>query len=49
MDAIQKQDFAAAKKVLAEAVAKDPKDPQAAFYYGVSIPLGRTAEPRGES
>jgi Flp pilus assembly protein TadD len=37
MDAIQKQDFAAAKKVLAEAVAKDPKDPQAAFYYGVSM------------
>jgi Flp pilus assembly protein TadD len=37
MDAIQKQDFAAAKKVLAEAVAKDPNDPQAAFYYGVSM------------
>lgn len=37
MDAIQKQDFAAAKKVLADAVAKDPKDPQAAFYYGVAM------------
>ena len=44
MDAIQKQDFAAAKKVLAQAVAKDPKDPQAAFYYGVSMDgLGDTA------
>ncbi|HEX2873672.1 MAG TPA: tetratricopeptide repeat protein [Polyangiaceae bacterium] len=37
MDAIQKQDFAAAKQVLADAVAKDPKDPQAAFYYGVAM------------
>jgi Flp pilus assembly protein TadD len=37
MDAIQKQDFATAKKVLADAVAKDPKDPQAAFYYGVAM------------
>src|SRR6185295_4419368 len=36
MDAIQKQDFAGAKKVLADAVAKDPKDPQAAFYFGVA-------------
>jgi Flp pilus assembly protein TadD len=37
MDAIQKQDFEGAKKVLAEAAAKDPKDPQAAFYLGVSM------------
>ncbi len=37
MDSIQKQDFAGAKKVLADAVAKDPKDPQAAFYFGVAM------------
>jgi len=37
MDAIQKQDFASAKQVLTEAVAKDPKDPQAAFYLGVAL------------
>jgi Flp pilus assembly protein TadD len=37
MDAIQKQDFAAAKQVLSEAVGKDPKDPQAAFYLGVAL------------
>jgi tetratricopeptide (TPR) repeat protein len=37
MDAIQKQDFAGAKQVLTDAVAKDPKDPQAAFYLGVAL------------
>jgi len=37
MDAIQKQDFAAAKKVLSDAVVKDAKDPQAAFYLGVAM------------
>lgn len=37
MDAIQKQDFATAKQVLSEATAKDPKDPQAAFYLGVAL------------
>ena len=37
MDAIQKQDFAAAKSVLTDAVGKDPKDPQAAFYLGVAM------------
>jgi tetratricopeptide (TPR) repeat protein len=37
MDAIQKQDFAGAKQVLTDAVAKDPKDPQAAFYLGVAM------------
>jgi len=37
MDAIQKQDFARAKQVLSDAVAKDPKDPQAAFYLGVAL------------
>jgi tetratricopeptide (TPR) repeat protein len=37
MDAIQKQDFEGAKKVLASAVAKDPKDPQAVFYLGVAM------------
>ncbi len=37
MDAIQKQDFAAAKQVLGDAVAKDPKDPQAVFYLGVAM------------
>lgn len=37
MDAIQKQDFAAAKQALADATAKDPKDPQAAFYLGVAL------------
>ncbi len=37
MDAIQKQDFEGAKKVLGEAAAKDPKDPQAAFYLGVAL------------
>ena len=37
MDAIQKQDFASAKKVLTDAVAKDAKDPQAAFYLGVAM------------
>jgi Flp pilus assembly protein TadD len=37
MDAIQKQDFAAAKQVLTDAVSKDPKDPQAAFYLGVAM------------
>jgi Flp pilus assembly protein TadD len=37
MDAIQKQDFAGAKKVLSEAAASDPKDPQAAFYLGVAL------------
>lgn len=37
MDAIQKQDFASAKKVLTEATAKDPKDPQAVFYLGVAL------------
>jgi len=37
MDAIQKQDFASAKQVLTDAVGKDPKDPQAAFYLGVAL------------
>lgn len=37
MDAIQKQDFAGAKVTLSEAVSKDPKDPQAAFYLGVAL------------
>ena len=37
MDAIQKQDYAGAKKVLGDAVAKDPKDPQAVFYLGVAL------------
>jgi Flp pilus assembly protein TadD len=37
MDAIQKQDFEGAKQVLGEAAAKDPKDPQAAFYLGVAL------------
>lgn len=37
MDAIQKQDFAGAKKLLAEAAASEPKDPQAAFYLGVAL------------
>jgi tetratricopeptide (TPR) repeat protein len=37
MDAIQKQDFEGAKKVLGDAAAKDPKDPQAAFYLGVAL------------
>ncbi len=37
MDAIQNQDFAGAKTVLTDAVAKDPKDPQAAFYLGVAL------------
>jgi Flp pilus assembly protein TadD len=37
MDAIQKQDFEGAKKVLSEAASKDPKDPQAAFYLGVAL------------
>lgn len=37
MDAIQKQDFEAAKQVLTEAAAKDPKDSQAAFYLGVAL------------
>jgi len=44
-DAIQRQDFAAAKKVLLEARAEAPKDPQAAFYLGVAQEgLGETAE-----
>src|SRR5687768_12687002 len=37
MDAIQKQDFEGAKKILTDAAAKDPKDPQAAFYLGVAM------------
>jgi Flp pilus assembly protein TadD len=37
MDAIQRQDFAGAKQVLADAAARDPKDPQAAFYLGVAL------------
>jgi Flp pilus assembly protein TadD len=37
MDAIQKQDFEGAKKVLGEAATKDPNDPQAAFYLGVAL------------
>jgi Flp pilus assembly protein TadD len=36
MDAIQHQDFAAAKSVLTEATSEAPKDPQAAFYLGVA-------------
>lgn len=40
MDAIQKQDFETAKRVLREATAKDPKDPQAAFYLGVALDGG---------
>ncbi|MDF3072097.1 MAG: hypothetical protein K0R38_7698 [Polyangiaceae bacterium] len=37
MSAIEKQDFAGAKKLLAEAATSDPKDPQAAFYLGVAM------------
>lgn len=37
MDAIQKQDFDGAQKILSQAVSQDPKDPQAAFYLGVAI------------
>jgi Flp pilus assembly protein TadD len=37
MDAIQAQDFAKAKTVLEAAVQENPKDPQAAFYLGVSL------------
>jgi tetratricopeptide (TPR) repeat protein len=37
MDAIQKQDFEGAKKILTDAAAKDAKDPQAAFYLGVAL------------
>ncbi len=36
MDAIQAQDFALAKSILAEAQAADPKDPQASYYLGVA-------------
>jgi Flp pilus assembly protein TadD len=44
MDAIQKQDFAGAKRALTQAASKDPKDPQAAFYLGVALDgLGDTA------
>jgi tetratricopeptide (TPR) repeat protein len=43
IDALQAQDFAKAKQILADAHAKDPKDPQAAFYYGVA--LEGTGEP----
>jgi Flp pilus assembly protein TadD len=37
MDLLQKQDFTGAQKVLSEAAASDPKDPQAAFYLGVAL------------
>ncbi len=37
IDALQAQDFEKAKQILADAHAKDPKDPQAAFYYGVAL------------
>jgi Flp pilus assembly protein TadD len=37
MDAIQKQDFEGAKRILTDAAAKDAKDPQAAFYLGVAM------------
>lgn len=36
IDAIQAEDFAKAKEILAAAHEKDPKDPQAAFYLGVA-------------
>ncbi len=36
MDAIQQQNFAAAKAVLTQARSEAPKDPQAAFYLGVA-------------
>lgn len=43
MDAIQAEDFAAAKAVLSEARSEAPKDPQAAFYLGVALQgLGET-------
>ncbi|MGC4088716.1 MAG: tetratricopeptide repeat protein [Polyangiaceae bacterium] len=43
IDAIQAQDFAAAKAVLSEAASEAPKDPQAAFYLGVACEgLGET-------
>ncbi|MFZ5891453.1 MAG: tetratricopeptide repeat protein [Myxococcota bacterium] len=43
IDAIQNQDFAAAKAVLTEAESEAPKDPQAAFYLGVAYEgLGET-------
>jgi Tfp pilus assembly protein PilF len=45
MDAIQAQDFAKAKVLLADARAAAPKDAQAAFYLGVALQsLGETAE-----
>jgi Flp pilus assembly protein TadD len=37
MNAIQKQDFEAAKAVLSEARKEAPKDPQAAYYLGVAL------------
>ncbi|HWA76548.1 MAG TPA: tetratricopeptide repeat protein [Polyangiaceae bacterium] len=37
IDAIQRQDFAAAKSVLSEAHTEAPKDAQAAFYLGVAF------------
>lgn len=49
MDAIQKQDFEGAKKILTDAAAKDPKDPQAAFYLGVALDgLGDVAGAMGQ-
>jgi tetratricopeptide (TPR) repeat protein len=37
IDAIQREDFEEARRVLSAAHAADPKDPQAAFYLGVSL------------
>ena len=37
MDAIQAGDFAKAKEVLEQAAKDNPKDPQAAYYLGVSV------------
>lgn len=37
VDAIQAGDFGKARALLEEAVAADPKDPQAAFYLGVAL------------
>jgi tetratricopeptide (TPR) repeat protein len=49
MDAIQKQDFEAAKTALTQARKESPNDPQAAYYLGVALhSLGDTAGARKE-
>lgn len=37
IDALKAQDFESAKRILTDAVAKSPKDPQAAYYLGVAL------------